>query len=105
MEEKLTSLMQEADQLQSTEIKQPTKQYSWDDTGNRDRFIDKYGDKFLYDAKKKRVYFYDGKVWKLDKAMSLSRYFDYIIEDISKTPIVIPQDASAQGRKIYQESI
>lgn len=104
MEEKLTSLMQEADQLNSTKIKQSTKQYSWDDTGNRDRFIDQYGDKFLYDAEKKRVYFYDGKVWKLDKAMNLSRYFDYIIEDICKTPIVIPQDASVQEEKSIKKA-
>jgi len=79
-------------QREQGEKKQPEKFYSYDDTGNRDRFMDMYGDLFLYDSEGKKVYFYDGISWKPDVSMQLANHFEDVINNLKNEPVFIPED-------------
>lgn len=75
-----------------TDGKTKAKFYSYDDTGNRDRFMDMYGDLFLYDSEGKKVYFYDGISWKPDVSMQLANHFEDVINNLKNEPVFIPED-------------
>lgn len=79
--------LKDMQELQKQQQQAP-KIYSYDDTGNRDRFMDKYGKLFLYDTTgKTAVYFYNGKVWKPDVTMQLAKYFDDVVDGLKDEPI------------------
>lgn len=56
------------------------KFYSYDDTGNADRFIDIYGTMIRYSFINKVFYYYDGKVWKADQTGEVRKMIDSILE-------------------------
>lgn len=63
---------------------QPKKQYDMTDTGNAHRLQDKFGDVIRYSYNRKKWYFWDGKVWRLDEEGQVKKFADIICEDIKK---------------------
>jgi len=60
------------------------KKYDMTDTGNAHRLFDKFGDIIRYSYNRKRWYYWDGKMWRLDDSGEIKKLADEIIEDIKK---------------------
>lgn len=56
------------------------KYYPLDDTGNANRFVDRYGDDFRYDVDNKCWMLYDGTIWYRDTKQDIKKYADKLIE-------------------------
>lgn len=65
-------------------IEKPKKQYDMTDTGNAHRLYDKFGDVIRYSYNRKKWYWWDGKVWRLDDTGEIKKLADIICEDIKK---------------------
>ena len=64
---------------------------SWDDTGNADRFIDRYGDLARYSYVDKKWYVYNGSFWELDRLGRLATLVDATVEDLKNEKLVCPE--------------
>lgn len=60
------------------------KYYTYDDTGNADRFTDIFKDRVLYSYTNKGWYIYDGKRWLFDTLGRINDYFEQSIEVLKK---------------------
>lgn len=65
------------------------KTYSWDDTGNAQRFVDMYGEKIRYNFDNKKWMIYDGKTWKNDTTQFIKKLADLMIIEIKKEAVEI----------------
>lgn len=65
---------------------------SWDDTGNAQRFVDRYGDIVRYSYTHKKFYVYDGSVWKNDDMGQVRLLIDATIEDLKNEKIKVPDE-------------
>lgn len=65
---------------------------SWDDTGNGQRFLDRYGDIVKYTYVKKKFYVYDGTVWKEDNEGLVYKLMDLVVEDMKNETIKVSDD-------------
>lgn len=65
---------------------------SWDDTGNAERFLDKYGDVVKYSHTDKVWYIFNGSYWEVDKTEEIRKLVDSVVEDMKNEKIVIPAD-------------
>lgn len=63
---------------------------SWDDTGNADRFVDRYGDSYKYSYTNKQFYVYDGAKWAADDSGMIRRLIDEMIESMKHEKITVP---------------
>lgn len=70
------------------------KFYSWDDTGNADRFIDMFGNETLYCNPDKTYFHYNGKFWEKDDMAITRRLVDKTIEAMAKEPVIVPEDST-----------
>lgn len=68
------------------------KAYSYDDTGNAQRFTDIWGDYIRYSFIRKNWYFYNGKFWELDQSGEMKKLVDETLQQIKKEPIVTSGD-------------
>lgn len=68
---------------------------SWDDTGNANRFIDRYGDNYKFSYILKKFYVYDGTKWAIDDRGAIRQLIDEMIESMKKEKLVTPDDATA----------
>lgn len=66
------------------QVDAPKKQYDMTDTGNAHRLQDKFGDIIRYSYNRKKWYFWDGKIWKLDEEGQIKKFADIICEDIKR---------------------
>lgn len=66
------------------------KFYSYDDTGNAQRFYDAFGDVTRYSYSRKGWYFYDGKVWVYDNQGMIKTLADRTIEAMKKEKLFVP---------------
>lgn len=66
------------------------KYYSYDDTGNAQRFIDNFGDVIRYSYIRKSWYYYDGKIWGIDQEGKIKTLADKGIEKMKDEPIYVP---------------
>ena len=64
------------------------KYYTYDDTGNADRFTDIFKDRVLYSYTNKGWYIYDGKRWLFDTLGRINDYFEQSIEVLKKQGMV-----------------
>lgn len=64
------------------------KYYTYDDTGNADRFTDIFKDRVLYSYINKGWYIYDGKRWLFDTLGRINDYFEQSIEVLKKQGMV-----------------
>ncbi len=56
------------------------KNYPFDDTGNANRFVDRYGDEFRYNVDDRCWMIYDGNIWHKDTKQEIKQYADALIE-------------------------
>lgn len=62
----------------------PTKQYDMTDTGNAHRLRDRFGGNIKYSYNRKRWFYWDGKMWRIDDTGEIKKLADIIIEDIKR---------------------
>lgn len=68
------------------------KFYSYDDTGNADRFCDIYGSLVKYSYINKVWYYYNGKVWQEDLTGEVRKMIDTTVEIMKNEPIELSED-------------
>lgn len=71
------------------EKKYPTRSY--DDTGNTDRFMDRYGDIVRYSFIHKKFYVYDGEVWKVDQSGQIRMLIDATVESMKDEKVYVAE--------------
>ena len=73
----------------SLTLNKKDKWYSYDDTGNAERFYANYGNDFLYNTTAKNWFLYDGIVWKADETMQAYKHATKIADIINDEPIFV----------------
>lgn len=58
------------------------KRYSYDDTGNADRFVEMFGEQVRYSYIDKGWYFYNGKKWGFDNSGSVKGLTDKVLREM-----------------------
>jgi putative DNA primase/helicase len=77
-------------------VEAPKIQYDMTDTGNAHRLQDKFGSCIKYSYNRKKWYYWDGKVWRIDDNGEVKKLADLICEDIKKEAF-IEQDEKTQA--------
>src|SRR5690606_10435438 len=72
------------------------KFYSYDDTGNAQRFRDTYGEVVRFSYVRKEWYFYDGKIWTVDQEGKIKTLADETVEKMKEEPVYVPKDADPE---------
>lgn len=86
----------------TTEIKdKPKKFYTYDDTGNAERYLDIFGNLSKYSYVNKCWYFYNGKNWEQDNIGAVRKWVDQTIEIFKKEPVNVPKGASEKEKESY----
>lgn len=67
-----------------TTVQVPMKRYDMTDTGNAHRLKDRFGQIIRYSYNRKKWYYWDGKVWRIDDSGEIKKLADLICEDIKK---------------------
>ena len=85
------------------------KAFSYDDTGNSERFRYAFGDNVLYSYTNKVWYYYAGKYWVVDEIGKVFEMADYIANSIRKEPIYVsdPTDEKLveQAKKAFKSHV
>lgn len=68
------------------------KFYSFDDTGNAERFNDRFGDVLRFNYTNKVWMFYDGRRWKSDDSGMINRLCDEVVEAIKEEAVHYCED-------------
>lgn len=68
------------------------KSHSWDDTGNAERFMDRYGKIAKYSYIDRKWYIYNGSYWEMDVTGEIYKLIDSVVEDLKNEEVVIPAD-------------
>lgn len=66
--------------------------FSYDDTGNAQRFYHAYRDKFIYLAPQKEFRFWNGKQWKLDDNRVIFRCYEEVVKHLAYEPLHVSKD-------------
>lgn len=82
--------------------KQERKPHSWDDTGNAERFLDRYGKIAKYSYIDKKWYLYNGSYWEMDTTGEIYKLIDAVIQDMKNEKIVIPDDVDDEEKFIKE---
>lgn len=75
------------------------KFYSYDDTGNAQRFTDAYGEVIRYSYIRKGWYYYNGKTWVTDQEGKIKTLADKVIEKMKDEPVYVPSGADEEEMK------
>ena len=90
------------------EIEKP-KDYpnrSWDDTGNADRFMDRFGDLVKYSYIDNKFYVYDGSKWQKDDKGQVRQLIDATIQDMKNEVITAPDGVEPEEiEKAWQKHL
>jgi putative DNA primase/helicase len=82
------------------------KFYSYDDTGNAERFTDQFKDVVRYSFIRKNWYYYNDKTWQLDQEGKVKNLVDGILEKMKQEPVYVTDDVDEeQARKNLQKHI
>lgn len=65
-------------------VEEPPKKYDMTDTGNAHRLSDRFGTIIRYSYNRKKWYYWDGKVWRVDDTGEIKKLADIICDDIKK---------------------
>lgn len=77
---------------------------SWDDTGNADRFIDRYGNLYRFSYINNKFYIYDGTKWTLDDRGLIRKLIDEMIESMKHEKIIVSEDVEEEeAQKEFQK--
>lgn len=82
-----------------TQISKPQTQYDMTDTGNAQRFRDKYIGNIKYSFINKKWYYWTGKVWTVDNTGEIKKLADTVVEEMKKDAFTEP-DEDAQEAKL-----
>lgn len=86
--------------LDDSSTKKITKKYySYDDTGNAQRFTDMFGEVVRYSFIRKNWYFYNDKTWQLDQEGKVKNLVDEILEKMKKEPVYVADDVDPEDAK------
>lgn len=75
------------------------KYYSYDDTGNADRFTDMHGGTLRYSYTRKNWYFYNGKIWTTDNEGKVKTMADEVIESMKSEKVFVPEGEDEEEMK------
>ena len=78
---------------------QTATHYHMTDTGNAHRLYDKYGNSLHYSYNRKKWYFWDGKMWRIDEGDKIKKLADNICEEI-QLEAYRERDAKTQANKL-----
>lgn len=78
---------------------------SWDDTGNAERFLDRYGDIVKYSYINKKFYVYDGTKWTVDNRGLVNKLIDSAVNDMKNEKIIVPDDDKGDLQAKFMEFI
>lgn len=76
--------------------------HSWDDTGNAERFLDRYGKIAKYSYVDKKWYLYNGSYWEMDTTGEIYKLIDAVVQDMKNEKIVIPDDVDDEEKYIKE---
>lgn len=79
------------DAFAKTEDEKTYPNRSTDDTGNAQRFLDRYGDIVRYSYNRDRFYIYNGQYWEIDNSGRVRVLIDKTIEDMKNEKIFVPE--------------
>lgn len=74
------------------------KYYSYDDTGNADRFCDIYGSLVKYSYINNLWYYYTGKVWQEDLTGEVRKMIDTTVEIMKNEPVEVSDDMEEEAK-------
>jgi putative DNA primase/helicase len=72
------------------------KFYSYDDTGNAQRFKDIFGEVIRFSYIRKNWYFFDGKIWLIDQQGMIKNLVDRVVEKMKDEPVYVPSGAEEE---------
>lgn len=72
---------------------------SWDDTGNADRLMDRYGDMIKYSFTDQKWYIYNGTFWQSDDRGLIRELADSVVEDMKNEEIHYPENFDSEERE------
>lgn len=82
------------------------KFYSYDDTGNAQRFKDSFGEFVRYSYVRKNWYYYDGKIWRIDQEGKIKTLADKVIEKMKNETVFVPEGVDEEeARKSFDKHI
>lgn len=87
---------------------QKQRLYTFDDTGNAQRFTDLFGDSVRYSYTDKRWYYYDGRKWCVDMTGTVKRLADRAVEAMAAEAQVYAEADAEEGgdmSKAFQKHI
>lgn len=86
----------------TTELKEkPKKFYTYDDTGNAERYLDVFGSLSKYSYVNRCWYFYNGKNWEQDNIGAVRKWVDQTIDIFKKEPVTVPKGTSEKEKEKY----
>lgn len=74
-----------------------SKKYDMTDTGNAHRLYDKFGHIIRYSYNRKKWYYWDGKMWRLDDSGEVKKLADEICEEMKKEGF-LEEDEESQAQ-------
>lgn len=80
------------------------KHYSYDDTGNAERYLDIFGNLTKYSYVNKCWYFYNGKNWEQDNIGAVRKWVDQTIDIFKNEPVEFPKGATEKDQEAYLEA-
>lgn len=79
---------------------------SWDDTGNTDRFMDRFGDLIKFSYIDNKFYVYEGTVWQYDDMGRVRQLIDATVEDMKNEKIEVSADLDEEEiEKAWQKHV
>jgi len=82
------------------------KYFSYDDTGNAERFTTLHGEILRYSYIRKNWYFYDSKKWVTDQEGKIKTMADQVLVKMKSERIFIPEDADEEEmKKAFQKHV
>lgn len=88
----------------TTDESKPKKFYSYDDTGNAERFLDVFGELSRFSYVNKVWYFYNGKNWEIDNGGVVRKWIDLTVDLLKKEPVIVPEGTSDDDKKKFTEA-
>ena len=70
--------------------------HSWDDTGNAQRLVDRFGDVLRWSPIDKAWYAYNGSFWTIDTTGELGKMVDLTIDDLKNEKIICPPEVKPE---------
>lgn len=82
------------------------KFYSYDDTGNAERFTEMHGEILRYNYIRKSWFFYDGKIWNTDQEGKVKNLADEVIEKMRQERVHVPEGVEEEdAKKLFQRHV